>query len=214
MQCQCHNITLRQIQNSCTCRIFADSWVLRPHGLFRRFSCIHTFCIKSRSSQEKCFFRHECKFCQPSSSKKNCHSQWQQINSQPAGRISWFQDLFYIYICPWFLSHLPVFKLYDDVVPKTAKNFRELATGNHGFGYSGCVFHRIIPNVRQVYPCIRIFVPDNNQFMLQGGDYETWGSGEVHVYSCTYSAFSGKGVGGKSIYGPRFSGNGRHLSKN
>ena len=119
-----------------------------------------------------------------------------------------------LYISPWFLSHLPVFKLYDDVVPKTAKNFRELATGNHGFGYSGCVFHRIIPNVRQVYPCIWIFVPDNNQFMLQGGDYETWGSGEVHVYSCTYSAFSGKGVGGKSIYGPRFSGNGRHLSKN
>ncbi|KAG6901927.1 cyclophilin peptidyl-prolyl cis-trans isomerase Cyp2 [Termitomyces sp. Mi166 len=43
-------------------------------------------------------------------------------------------------------------KLYDDVVPKTARNFRELATGEHGFGYKGCTFYRIIPG-----------------FILQGG---------------------------------------------
>ncbi|KAK8818291.1 cytosolic cyclophilin [Blastocystis sp. ATCC 50177/Nand II] len=79
------------------------------------------------------------------------------IGGQPAGRIE--------------------FELFNDIVPKTAENFRCLCTGEKGKGMSGVdlcyknsIFHRVIPG-----------------FMLQGGDITDF-----------------NGYGGESIYGRKF----------
>jgi len=61
-----------------------------------------------------------------------------------------------------------VFGLFDNVVPKTAANFKAMCTASKSpdMTYEGCPFHRIIPG-----------------FMCQGGDYERQnGTGGKSIY--------------------------------
>ena len=97
-------------------------------------------------------------------------------------------------------------QLYDDIVPKTCRNFAEIARHTPGFGYTGSVFSHIVKGFGMYGGDVVSRCRFKQPYDRDDIDLDWRGAGEIEPFAVPTEVYPDKlalGLAGRSIYGPK-----------